>query len=517
MQSKVLAGVSGLAGLAVLGFIANQVGPNSRARRAIIEIDQLDQGDEYFIENADDDLMDDGSIAELALKYDDGDDVDKKALPKRFKEAQIPNLHDQMHAEWSVRTSKLQDFLDLSGINVGQRDPSEFGSSYGDEGQRSYNLDETTEKIGGILDELKCMDKRGRSMYTVGSTNFWFLFPQGIPLYSSTAAGHVGEYKGFFDFVRAFSKTWEGGRNIKFTVGRWGRIKNLFFPPNPVKVGTQARLQRVLDFVGRRYQKPSMTVAQPAFSYTIQRLIADIPRKGSTNSRAAGENCYIMMFFTDIPTDMNNFYNSDANVKVLEEMCTVIPVVIGDFGSTGSGSENAHKMVAALFPDHQKFIADDADYAAWFYRETVGDLLDNRFINHVHNYVCMHQGRTLCRIRDSGWSAPPSADPTGGGDYGNDYYEAEVSDEDEYAVYEPAADAEEEYEYAFKEATEAPEEGEAPAIDRCCGSDFFTGTPYESSIKACCDDGRTMSFPEGSDADPCLGLGMGYDYGDYYK
>lgn len=516
MQSKVLAGVSGLAGLAVLGFIANQVGPNNRARRAIVTIDKLGEEDPYFVENADDITEGDGSLAELAAKYTDGSDVEQKALPKRFRENQVVGLHDQMLEEWEARKGKLQDFLDLSRINVGVRDPSEFGSTYGDEGQRTYNYDQTTEKIEGIISDLKCNNNRQRSTYTVGGTNFWFLFPQAIPLHSETAEGHIGEYSGFFDFVRAFSRTWDQGRNIKFTVGRWGRIKNLFFPPNPIKVGNQQRLVRVMDFVGRRYQKPSMTVAQPAFSYSIQRLIADVPRKGTTNSRSAGENCYVFMFFADVPTDLSNFYNPDENVATLEDMCTVIPFVVGDFGN---GAENAHRMIAALFPNHQKYIADDADYAAWFHLPNMAALADARFVEHVSNYICMHQARTLCRIRQTSWEAPPSDEPDLGEYYG-DYVEPTVADNDEYAVYEPASDAEEEYEYAMREATEGPEEESAAEIDRCCGSDYFTATPYESKIKACCDDGRTVAYVDGNtDSDPCLGIGTGsYEYyGDYYK
>jgi hypothetical protein len=55
-----------------------------------------------------------------------------------------------------------------------------------------------------------------------------------------------------------------------------------------------------------------------------------------------------------------------------------------------------------------------------------------------------------------------------------------------------------------------------PEIDSCCGHDIFTGIPYDSELRTCCEDGSAASFSEGG-GDPCMSVGFSLDegFGDF--
>jgi hypothetical protein len=53
-----------------------------------------------------------------------------------------------------------------------------------------------------------------------------------------------------------------------------------------------------------------------------------------------------------------------------------------------------------------------------------------------------------------------------------------------------------------------------PEIDSCCGHDVFSGIPYDSELRTCCEDGSAASFSE-SGGDPCMGFDLGAGFADY--
>ena len=57
-----------------------------------------------------------------------------------------------------------------------------------------------------------------------------------------------------------------------------------------------------------------------------------------------------------------------------------------------------------------------------------------------------------------------------------------------------------------------------PEIDSCCGHDMFTGIPYDSELRTCCEDGQAQPFREDGN-DPCVDVGfaLGSDYGFEFK
>ena len=56
-----------------------------------------------------------------------------------------------------------------------------------------------------------------------------------------------------------------------------------------------------------------------------------------------------------------------------------------------------------------------------------------------------------------------------------------------------------------------------PEIDSCCGHDLFSGVPYDSELRTCCEDGEAKAFTEDG-ADPCLsGDGLGFDFDEFRK
>merc|ERR1712176_1447598 len=48
-------------------------------------------------------------------------------------------------------------------------------------------------------------------------------------------------------------------------------------------------------------------------------------------------------------------------------------------------------------------------------------------------------------------------------------------------------------------------------IDSCCGHGIFTGIPYDSELRTCCDDGKPSNFNGDEGSDPC-NSGIGIDY-----
>jgi hypothetical protein len=55
-----------------------------------------------------------------------------------------------------------------------------------------------------------------------------------------------------------------------------------------------------------------------------------------------------------------------------------------------------------------------------------------------------------------------------------------------------------------------------PEIDSCCGHDVYSGIPYDSELRTCCEDGSAASFSDAG-GDPCMSVGFDIEdgFGDY--
>lgn len=225
----------GLVGLATIQYKLDST--NSRTRRDL----QMDSGEsDYDVQVddwADNDFVDEWSESNpnatdlwkefnrnlgIELTEDDVNPKQKRVNWNRLKDNQIKKLHPKMLEEYASHMEALAFYNEISGTVIGKRDPSEFGSEMNDEGDYS-GYGRTAPIVNNFLDAFGCKAD-GSSNFRQGKTNFWFLFPNSVPLFSAED-DHLSDWTYYWQFLMKFTKNWPGSaRDYRFSLGTYGRL-----------------------------------------------------------------------------------------------------------------------------------------------------------------------------------------------------------------------------------------------------------------------------------------------------
>lgn len=505
---------------AILGFAA-LYGQNSssRARR------------EIFIDNVGDELVDElGAISDMGSDWDNmtegnwiqmqldlgikkehvlkmelSEDVSTKASLNRFRAKDIISLHDDMVAAHEFRMgTKVTEFVEDAAISRGRDDPN------GDEVDHFAGLARTHPKIETMLNEFG-FNEDGMNLFRNGKTQLWFLFPAAVPLFTMRA-GHLGKYKQYWNmllnFKNALPKT---GSAVKMSIGIWAR--GAVFSPRGASYNARFPWGRI----ARYYQRPRMTTAQPFIVPTINSVMQWVGRFGAS-SASAGSNCFVMWYHQDFAADAANLLIPDQFQKLreLNNACTVLHTFVG----VDEYDPAVMRYAALLLPGLQTNVMKDEDFSGVFFAKTLDDLNSGAYLRAVFKYMTVVENRGGCRCAEAGFTNPPTEPsitllaPTEGATASS----VEGTDGPEYdeGTEPPVIDAT--GQMVADEGTGAPTmrgilddapggAPKVPEIDSCCGHDIFTGTPYDSELRTCCEDGNAKPW-SADGLDPCMSFGF---------
>lgn len=511
MNPKHIAGVSGAVGLAVIGLIGVRYqGGNGRARRAVPE-EAVELETDYelevdgFIEDPNfvDEWLDESENATaswMAFNADLGvtleeEDVTEKARKKRkkklnwakLKESSLPDLDEKMKTEYAAREEKLKFFNQISGVAYGRVNEIDDMGDY-------LGYGKTAPVINQFLDAFNCQGNGKGLWRSGGKTNIWALFPQSVPLFTG-ADDHITDWGYYWKFFMKIAAGWPtNSRDLRFSMGTYGSSAS--FTPRGYKYRKNVPWSRMQ----RYYKKPKMQASQPRFFNTLRSTLTYLPRYG-VSTATAGDNCVLFWFFQDIPSDIEDFMIPEefAMVEELHSVCTLIPIVVGP----NSNSNEWRNFMANVIPGLRTKYSKDPDYTGAFHVSSLKELMDPALLEHVNNFQCLVENRATCRTVENAYIPVASESPTA---------EATMNLRGIEEDYDPTAAAAAE---AVAEATDAPgTEGTAgtegvattqkvPEIDSCCGHDGFSGTPFDSELKTCCEDGQVRAYEFEGD-DPCL-------------
>lgn len=509
--SKELAGLLGaILGFAILGLVAVQFNGNfSRSRRAIIAGESDSDYDDYSVEmdGDEDDIgeFDDWSNPNNTDMWADfvrsvggqveEDDVSPKQRRinwNRLRENQLVKLQENMLAEFATHYDALSFYNEISGVDYGRRDPSEFGTEMDDEGDYS-GYDRTAPVVQKFVDAFECADD-GSGLFDGGTLNFWFLMPMGVPLFSEKG-NHISDYSNFWSFFQKLSEGWPTDRQsmVRFSVGSYGNSAN--FNPRGFRYRNNVPWGRIQRF----YKKPKMQATRPKIFSAIRSLMTYLPRYG-VSTASAGDNCVLVWVFQDVPRDLNDFMVPEEfeMINEMNALCTVIPVVVApNAADNGKVHEQWRKFTANLIPGMRTKYAKDPDFSGPFFVDKHDDLMKPELIAHINRYLCLVKNRANCRIVQAGWVAPASDSATataGGEDFRG------IEDD-----YDQATEAIELTEESATSAasTQEPTTAKVPEIDSCCGHNSYTAIAFDSELKTCCENGKVMAYEFEGD-DPCL-------------
>lgn len=440
----------------------------------------------------------------------DTDDVTGKATINRFRTKDVIKLHDQFIEAHEFRMgSVLPQFVDDANIKMARTDPEAAAHDY------HRGLHDTNPSIQRFLDEFRYMET-GVNLFRNGKTQFWFLFPAAVPMFTERS-GHLGKFKNYWNFLVAFKDALPRSPQrgtMKLSIGLWAR--GAVFSPRGANYNAAFPWKRV----NRYYIRPRMTTARPYIIPTADSLLQWVGRFGASTP-AAGVDCYVFWFHQDVAQDAGNLLIPDQFQKIqeLNNACTVLHFMVG----VDEYEPAVQRYMAQLLPGLQTHVPKDSDFTGVFYAKNLDDLNRGGMLRAVYKYLTIVENRAGCRCTEEGWvPAPtepditllaPTDGPTGaGGEAAGtdapDYDESNVGTEP------PVIDAT--GKQFADEGTgaptmrgildDAPGGGpKVPEIDSCCGHDIFSGVPYDSELRTCCDNG--MARPWNADGmDPCFTL-----------
>jgi hypothetical protein len=529
-----------LIGLLAFAGIYNHQQSSHRARRDLFEeaaVEDLISGDELSIHDVANMTESDWRDIQMGLGIEeqelipfeiDEDDVEAKQRRKnrnrgnrggtslnRFKLKDVPKLHAKMVEAHEFRmNTMLANFVSDGGITPAMKQPADQLSDedkaaahvVNGEYQDFSGNDKTHPTISKFLNEFG-YSSDGSNLFSEGNAQLWFLVPAAVPLMGADEADHLGDYGNYWNFIESFKPAMDksqgrGGNNVRVSIGLYH--KGAIYSPRGTKYNTRFPWQRISNF----YLRPRTTTQMPYIIPTVDSVVAWIPRFGSA-SASAGDDCYTFWFHQDFAADANQLLldQSFAKMDQFYQVCTVMHIFVG----FDKNSPNSHAYAAALVPGLQAKVAKDPEFSGVFWVDSLKDVSGSELKESIYKYMTIAKSRAGCRCMDDGWTPPPSVvestgfgfvESTGGAavETGGTVAAAVDAVEITYASYE-ATEAATVRGFIEQEATEAPK---IPEIDSCCGHDFFAGTPYDSELRTCCDDGKASAFSDDG-SDPCVG------------
>lgn len=422
----------------------------------------------------------------------------------------MAKLHAPMAAEYKKRVEALDFYNEISGVDYGRRDPAEYGDDMTAEGEYA-GYDKTAPVISEFVDSFGCRAD-GKNLYRKGGkTNIWALFPGSVPLWTEEG-NHVDDWKAYWNWLIELSKGWPTReRDFRFSVGTYGSATR--FTPR----GYKYRANTPWNRMARYYLKPQMNAAKPTLMNAVRSALTYLPRYG-VSTAAAGDNCVMFFFFQDVPKDLNDFMVPEQfeMITELHSICSIIPIVVGP----EARSERWKKFIANFVPGMRTKFSKDPDYSGAFYVNDFAGLADAQFNAHLNIYQCLLENRALCRTVQDAWVPPGSEGPTvvepteGFRAIEEDYVEPTAPPTDEVA-----SEGTTEAPTTATDGTTATEgtTPKVPEIDSCCGHEGWSGTPFDSELRTCCEDGQVRAY-EFEGEDPCLAAADDFYFDNYdYK
>lgn len=466
----------------------------------------------------------------------------KAATLNKFKLNDVPALHDQMKATHDFRMQRLlKNFVEDSGIKAAEQTPVEMLSP--DEQASSHVVnglypdftgpEKTSPTVQKFLDELGFQDTR---IFNSGQSQVWFLVPAAVPLFGASDT-HISGFANYFNFISHWKKSFDAGAGrVRISVGLYH--KGAVMSPKGAIYRRNFPWARIKTF----YSRPRTTTSMPSIINTAESVTSWVPRYGSATP-SAGQDCFTIWFHQDFAADANQLLVPDefAKLDALYQMCNVMHVFVGMDRSDPAVKNYA----AALVPGLQTKIAKDPDFSGVFYADTLAELGSYAFAESVMKYTFLIKQRSGCRMTVDGYVAPtagfgdafgtatvpgvgqgptdagtafPAAEATTGAASGTEasLLTAAVDVTVGLATVDAGLGGSVAPTGDFVRGITEMVTAKVPEIDSCCGHDIFTGIPYDSELRTCCEDGSAASFAE-SGGDPCMSAGfeLGEAFGDY--
>lgn len=466
----------------------------------------------------------------------------KAATLNKFKLNDVPALHDQMKATHDFRMQRLlKNFVEDSGIKAAEQTPVEMLSP--DEQASSHVVnglypdftgpEKTSPTVQKFLDELGFQDTR---IFNSGQSQVWFLVPAAVPLFGASDT-HISGFANYFNFISHWKNSFDAGAGrVRISVGLYH--KGAVMSPKGAIYRRNFPWARIKTF----YSRPRTTTSMPSIIDTAESVTSWVPRYGSATP-SAGQDCFTIWFHQDFAADANQLLVPDefAKLDALYQMCNVMHVFVGMDRSDPAVKNYA----AALVPGLQTKIAKDPEFSGVFYAETLAELGSYAFAESVMKYTFLIKQRSGCRMAVDGYVAPtagfgdafgtatvpgvgqgptdagtafPAAEATTGAASGTEasLLTAAVDVTVGLATVDAGLGGSVAPTGDFVRGITEMVTAKVPEIDSCCGHDIFTGIPYDSELRTCCEDGSAASFAE-SGGDPCMSAGfeLGEAFGDY--
>jgi hypothetical protein len=460
----------------------------------------------------------------------------------RFRLNDVPDLHEQMVTTHGFRINRLlKNFVEDSGIKAAEKTPVEMLSP--DEQASAHVVngqypdfsgnDRTSPSVQKFLDELGYADNR---IFNSGQSQIWFLVPAAVPLFGK-ADSHVSDFANYFNFISHWRSSFDAGAGrARISIGLYH--KGAVMSPRGAIYRKNFPWNRIKSF----YSRPRTTTSMPSVIPTAQSITSWVPRYGSATP-SAGQDCFTVWFHQDFAADANQLLVPEEFAKLdsLYQMCNVIHVFVG----MDKNDPAVHGYAAALVPGLQTKVSKDPEFSGVFFAESLAEVGSADFAAAVQKYTFLVKQRSGCRLTQDGYVAPTQGfadgfgDATvpgiGGGptDAGTAFPAAEATTgaagTDAPLLTDAAIEA-----TAGLATVDAGLGGsvaptgdfvrgitdmvtpKVPEIDSCCGHDIFSGIPYDSELRTCCEDGSAASFSEGG-GDPCMSVGFALEdgFGDF--
>lgn len=302
-------------------------------------------------------------------------------------------------------------------------------------------------------------------------------------------------------------------RSVRISIGLWA--KGAVFTPRGSKLHARLPWTRI----ERYYKRPRATASQPFIMNTIDTLNQYTKTYGPSTTNS-GSNCYVFWFHHDWANDLGKVVAPSGYEKIrqLNSQCTVLHSFVGMGGKTVQNLEYLNLLVPSL----SSKVPIDSDFNHGFFFDTIADVNSDEAVRRFYQFMRLASNRQLCRCFRAGWT-PPATQPDitilpnteGPGWEATEAPAEESASYDGGVSYEFSGTAAPTYDTYASEATEgATMRGiedevtpKTPEVDSCCGHSM-TGTPYDSELRVCCEDGSTKPHEE---YDPCTtGFSAGF-------
>merc|ERR1712110_449572 len=346
MNPKVIAGTTGLASLAFLGYLASNSGHSISKRAIEIEDDIIiEETNSTSLTNQEQFIQ---FLREINLDVSQPDLFEKAATQIQYKgnwanmrkyqstvddKLTYAAVHDAMVAEHQSRLEEGEDWADSFVVQpaaefkapAGMSGNCEYSSSpndpMDDEGCLvTRGLDFTPPHLNSVIEAAGCNDPEYIPYTDDDNTNIWFLIPRAIPLWAKDENSHVDSWTNYFTLIKGMADDWWTRRHsgiVRLSIGLY--LNGVQLIPRGVRMTGRSPLNRLT----RWYSQPALSAQKPGFYRTL-RTISDNVGKGAYRANSGNgvlpgsdenkENCYFLMFIQDLPYDLNQ-----AHVRVPAE------------------------------------------------------------------------------------------------------------------------------------------------------------------------------------------------------